>query len=38
MYGPVAGIGCVDWSVAGVPAGTKCENSSDMMYRKSPRG
>src|SRR3954453_20326799 len=38
MYGPGAGIGCVDWSDAGVPVGTTCANSRARMYRMSPSG
>ena len=37
-YGPVAGIGVVDWSEFGVPAGTGAANSSATIVRKSPRG
>src|SRR5919201_3848838 len=38
MYGPVDGIGVVDWSLVGVPAGTGAANSVARMLTKSPCG
>src|SRR5512142_2153281 len=38
MYGPVEGIGCVDWSFAGVPEGTGAAKSVARMFWKSPCG
>src|SRR6266568_1988909 len=38
MYGPVDGIGCVDWSFAGVPAGTGAAKIVARMFWKSPCG
>src|ERR1022692_2502065 len=38
MYGPVDGAGVVDWSFAGVEAGTGAANSVARMLEKSPCG
>src|SRR5207253_6535212 len=38
MYGPVDGIGVVDWSFAGVPAGTGAAKIVARMFWKSPCG
>src|SRR6266511_2201636 len=36
MYGPVEGIGVVDWSLAGVPVGTGAAKIVARMFWKSP--
>src|SRR6266540_7134433 len=38
MYGPVDGIGVVDWSLSGVPAGTGAAKIVARMFWKSPCG
>jgi hypothetical protein len=38
MYGPVDGIGCVDWSLFGVPGGTGAAKIVATMFWKSPCG
>src|SRR5690242_20775110 len=38
MYGPVEGIGCVDWSFDEVPCGSGAANVVARMFWKSPCG